>query len=149
MLGSEVVYADEMKDTVNNSFLMDYIITELLVDDELIDIQKQFENKLDNLIKNNVDMYNELMDETLVLNSNKRTKDVYITTHSPKLLNMLNINFDNLFIFNDAEYKGPKKINFKKAVSSLPQNVNIENLYSNSKTYYYEEKLKEFIKNRK
>ena len=149
MLGSEVVYADEMKDTVNNSFLMDYIITELLVDDELIDIQKQFENKLDNLIKNNVDMYNELMDETLVLNSNKRTKDVYITTHSPKLLNMLNINFDNLFIFNDAEYKDPEKITFKNEVSSLPQNVNIENLYSNSKTYYDEEKLKKFVKNRK
>lgn len=58
MLGSELVYADEMKDTVNNSFLMSYIITELLVDDELIDIQKQFENKLDTLIKDNSDIYN-------------------------------------------------------------------------------------------
>ena len=50
MLGSELVFADEMKDTVNNSFLMDYIITELLVDDELTSIQKQFENKLDEYI---------------------------------------------------------------------------------------------------
>ena len=72
MLGSELVFADEMKDTVNSSFLMDYIITELLVDDELTNIQKQFETKLDTLIKDNVDMYNELMDETLVLNSTKR-----------------------------------------------------------------------------
>ena len=220
MLGSELVFADEMKDTVNNSFLMDYIITELLVDNELTNIQKQFENKLDTLIKDNVNMYNELMDETLVLNSHKRTKDViapqktreykklikinaddlkssmgsgqklhfllrlieksnkqyifldepenhshpsmlhitanlinklseakdvYIATHSPELLNMLNINFDNLFVFNDAEYKGPKKIDFNKAVDSLPQNINIENLYSNSKTYYDEEKLKSNI----
>ena len=38
MLGSELVFADEMKDTVNNSFLMDYIITELLIDDELLEI---------------------------------------------------------------------------------------------------------------
>lgn len=220
MLGSELVFADEMKDTVNNSFLMDYIITELLVDEQLTHIQKQFEDKLDTLIKDNVDMYNELMDETLVLNSHKRTKDViapqktreykklvkinaddlkssmgsgqklhfllrlieksnkqyifldepenhshpsmlnitanlinklsetkdvYIATHSPELLNMLNINFDNLYIFNDPEYKGPKTIDFKNAASSLPKAINIENLYSNSKTYYDEEKLKSNI----
>lgn len=220
MLGSELVFADEMKDTVNNSFLMDYIITELLVDDELTNIQKQFENKLDTLIKNNSDMYNELMDETLNLNSHKRTKDViapqktkeykklvkinaddlkgsmgsgqklhfllrlieksnkkyifldepenhshpsmlnitanlinklsetkdvYMATHSPELLNMLNINFDNLYIFNDPQYKGPKRIDFKKAANSLPSAINIENLYSNSKTYYDEEKLKNNI----
>lgn len=217
MLGSELVFADEMKDTVNNSFLMDYIITELLVDDELINLQKQFENKLDTLIKDNSDMYNELMDETLDLNSHKRTKDViapqktreykklvkinaddlkanmgsgqklhfllklieksnkryifldepenhshpsmlnitanlinklsetkdvYIATHSPELLNMLNIDFNNSYIFNDPECKGPKTIDFKKAANALPSNINIENLYSNSKTYYDEEKLK-------
>ncbi len=209
-----------MKDTLNNSFLMDYIITELLVDDELTSIQKQFENKLDTLIKDNSDMYNELMDETLNLNSHKRTKnviapqktreykklvkinaddlkasmgsgqklhfllrlieksnkqfilldepenhshpsmlnitanlinklsetkDVHIATHSPELLNMLNIDFDNLYIFNDFEYKGPKIINFKKAANSLPSTINIENLYSNSKTYYNEVKLKNNI----
>ncbi len=220
MLGSELVFADEMKDTVNNSFLMDYIITELLVDDELTNIQKQFEDKLDTLIKDNSDMYNELMDETLNLNSHKRTKDViapqktreykklvkinaddlkgsmgsgqklhfllrlieksnkqyilldepenhshpsmlnitanlinklsetkdvYMATHSPELLNMLNINFDNLYIFNDPQYKGPKRIDFKKAANSLPSAINIENLYSNSKTYYDEEKLKNNI----
>lgn len=217
MLGSELVFADEMKDTVNNSFLMDYIITELLVDDELTSIQKQFENKLDTLIKDNSDMYNELMDETLNLNSHTRTKDViapqktreykklvkinaddlkgsmgsgqklhfllrlieksnkkyifldepenhshpsmlnitsnlinklsetkdvYIATHSPELLNMLNIDFNNLYIFNDSQYKGPKRIDFRKAVNSLPDTINIENLYSNSKTYFDEEKLK-------
>lgn len=220
MLGSELVFADEMKDTVNNSFLMDYIITELLVDDELINLQKQFENKLDTLIKDNSDMYNELMDETLDLNSHKRTKDViasqktreykklvkinaddlkasmgsgqklhfllklieksnkryifldepenhshpsmlnitanlinklsetkdvYIATHSPELLNMLNIDFNNSYIFNDTECKGPKTIDFKKAANALPSNINIENLYSNSKTYYDEEKLKNNI----
>ena len=168
MLGSELVFADEMKDTVNNSFLMDYIITELLVDDELTSIQKQFENKLDILIKDNSDMYNELMDETLELNSHKRTKDVIApqkTREYKKLVKinaddlkgsmgsgqklhfllMLNINFDNLYIFNDSEYKGAKTIDYKKAANSLPSTINIENLYSNSKTYYDEEKLKNNI----
>lgn len=220
MLGSELVFADEMKDTVNSSFFMDYIITELLVDDELINIQKQFEEKLDKLIMGNSDMYNDMMDESLKLNNHKRTKnviatqktreykklvkinaddlkgsmgsgqklhfllklieksnkkyifldepenhshpsmlnitanlinklsetkDVYIATHSPELLNMLNIDFVNLYIFNDPEYKGPKKINFKKAVDSLPKNINVQNLFSNSKTYYDEEKLKSNI----
>ena len=211
MLGSELVFADEMKDTVNNSFLMDYIITELLIDDELVEIQNQFENKLDSIINDNVNMYNDLMDETLELNSHKRTKDViapqktreykkmvkinsddlkssmgsgqklhfllrlieksnkkyifldepenhshpsllYITaklinelsktkevciaTHSPELLSMLEINFDELYIFNDKEYKGPQKIDFDLAVNSLPTDVNLENLNGKSKSYY-------------
>ena len=210
MLGSELVFADEMKDTVNNSFLMDYIITELLIDDELLEIQNQFENKLDSIIYDNVNMYNDLMDETLELNSHKRTKDVIapqktreykklvkinsddlkdsmgsgqklhfllrlieksnkkyifldepenhshpsllhitaklinelsktkevcIATHSPELLSMLEIDFDELYIFNDKEYKGPQKINFNLAVNSLPTDVNLENLNGKSKTY--------------
>lgn len=211
MLGSELVFADEMKDTVNNSFLMDYIITELLIDDELVEIQNQFENKLDSIINDNVNMYNDLMDETLELNFHKRTKDVIapqktreykklvkinsddlkasmgsgqklhfllrlieksnknyifldepenhshpsllhitaklinelsktkevcIATHSPELLIMLEINFDELYIFNDKEYKGPQKIDFNLAINSLPTDVNLENLKGKSKTYY-------------
>lgn len=211
MLGSELVFADEMKDTVNNSFLMDYIITELLIDDELVEIQNQFENKLDSIINDNVNMYNDLMDETLELNSHKRTKDVIapqktreykkmvkinsddlkasmgsgqklhfllrlieksnkkyifldepenhshpsllhitaklinelsktkevcIATHSPELLSMLEINFDELYIFNDKEYKGPQKIDFDLAVSSVPTDVTLENLNGKSKSYY-------------
>ena len=211
LLGSELVFADEMKDTVNNSFLMDYIITELLIDDELVEIQNQFENKLDSIINDNVNMYNDLMDETLELNSHKRTKDVIapqktreykkmvkinsddlkssmgsgqklhfllrlieksnkkyifldepenhshpsllhitaklinelsktkevcIATHSPELLSMLEINFDELYIFNDKEYKGPQKIDFDLAVNSLPTDVNLENLNGKSKSYY-------------
>ena len=80
-----------------------------------------------------------------LINKLSETKDVHIATHSPELLNMLNIDFDNLYIFNDLEYKGPKIINFKKAANSLPSTINIENLYSNSKTYYNEVKLKNNI----
>ena len=80
-----------------------------------------------------------------LINKLSETKDVYMATHSPELLNMLNINFDNLYIFNDSEYKGAKTIDYKKAANSLPSTINIENLYSNSKTYYDEEKLKNNI----
>ena len=80
-----------------------------------------------------------------LINKLSETKDVYIATHSPELLNMLNIDFNNLYIFNDPQYKGPKRIDFKKAANSLPSVINIENLYSNSKTYYDEEKLKNNI----
>ncbi len=217
MLGSELVFADEMKDTVNSSFIMDYIITELLIDSELIDIQKKFEEKLDSIINDNVSFYNETMDETLKLNSHSRTKDViapqknreykklikinsedlkssmgsgqklhfllklieksnkkyvfldepenhshpsllhitaklindlsktrdvFIATHSPELISMLDVNFDELYVFNDINYNGPKKIDFNLAVNSLPKNVSIENLNGKSKTYYDVEKLK-------
>ncbi len=80
-----------------------------------------------------------------LINKLSETKDVYIATHSPELLNMLNIDFNNSYIFNDPECKGPKTIDFKKAANALPSNINIENLYSNSKTYYDEEKLKNNI----
>ena len=217
MLGSELVFADEVKDTVNNSFLMDYLITELLFNDELLSIQEKFESKLDSIISNNVEMYNDAMDETLKLNSHARTidviapqktreykklvkinaddlkgsmgsgqklhfllrlieksskqyifldepenhshpsllhvtaklinelsreKEVYVATHSPELLSMLEIDFDELYIFNDVEYKGPRKIDFYKAVNSLPEKVNVDNLNGKSKTYYNVETLK-------
>lgn len=77
-----------------------------------------------------------------LINKLIETKDVYIVTHSPELSNMLNIDFNNSYIFNDPEYKVPKTINFKKNANALPSNINIENLYLNSKTYYDEEKLK-------
>lgn len=41
-LESELVFADEMKDTVNSSFVMDYLIQELLENDEIISAKKEY-----------------------------------------------------------------------------------------------------------
>lgn len=218
-LSSELVFADEMKDTVNNSFVMDYIIQELLSNDEVETAKNAFETLVDKSIEENQQLYNDIMDEVLALNrqrrkkdvivptstkeykktvkinaddlknsmgsgqklqfllkliqhSNKKyvyldepenhthpsmlhitarlinelseTKEVCIATHSPELLNLLNIDFRNIYIFNDPEFTGPQKIDFDKAVV-IPETIRLENINQKSRSYYNMESLKNNI----
>lgn len=219
LLSSELVFADEMKDTVNSSFVMDYIIQELLSNDEVENAKNTFETLVDKSIEENQQMYNDIMDEVLALNrqqrkkdviaptptkeykktvkinaddlknsmgsgqklqfllkliqhSNKKyvyldepenhthpsmlhitarlinelseTKEVCVATHSPELLNLLNIDFKNIYIFNDPEFRGPQKIDFEKAVV-IPETINLENINHKSRSYYDMEILKNNI----
>ena len=213
LLSSELVFADEMKDTVNSSFVMDYIIQELLSNDEVENAKKAYETLVDKSIEENQQMYNDIMDEVLALNQQQRKKDViastptkeykktvkinaddlknsmgsgqklqfllkliqhsnkkYVyldepenhthpsmlhitarlinelseTTHSPELLNLLNIDFKNIYIFNDPEFRGPQKIDFEKAVV-IPATINLENINHKSRSYYDIETLKNNI----
>lgn len=219
ILNSEIVFADEMKDTVNNSFVMEYLIGELLDNEEISSARIMYESVLDKSIEENKNMYNEMMDEVLALNhqtrkkdiisttstkeykkivkinsddlknsmgsgqklqfllkliqkSNKKyifldepenhthpsllhitaglindlskTKNVCVATHSPELLNLLNIDFDNLFIFNDPNFGSPKKIDFSSSIM-LPESIHIENLNNKSKSYFAISSLKSNI----
>lgn len=219
ILNSEIVFADEMKDTVNNSFAMEYLIGELLDNEEISSARIMYESVLDKSIEENKNIYNEMMDEVLSLNhqtrkkdvisttptkeykkivkinsddlknsmgsgqklqfllklikkSNKKyifldepenhthpsllhitaglindlskTKNVCVATHSPELLNLLNIDFDNLFIFNDPNFGSPKKIDFSSSIM-LPESIHIENLNNKSKSYFAISSLKSNI----
>lgn len=219
LLNSEIVFADEMKDTVNNSFVMEYLIGELLDNEEISNARKTYESALDKSIEDNQKVYNEIMEEVLMLNNKKReknvisttptkeykkivkinsddlknsmgsgqklqfllkliqksnkefiyldepenhthpsllhvtaglinelskTKNICIATHSPELLNLLDIDFDNLFIFNDPNFGEPKKIDFSNAVLS-PEDIHIENLNTKSKSYFNVSSLKNNI----
>lgn len=74
--------------------------------------------------------------------------DVYIATHSPKLLSMLDVDFSNLFVINDNSHS-KKNIDFDIAISSLssistrsmkPKNANYYNkitLMNNIKQIHY------------
>jgi len=53
-----------------------------------------------------------------LLNVLSLTKDIYIATHSPKLLSMLDLDLDNIFILNDTTYD-EKNIDFVGAIGSL------------------------------
>lgn len=218
-LNSEIVFEDEMKDTVNNSFVMEYLIAELLENDKIVEAKMEYEGLLDKSINDNQKIYDDLMDEVLRLNNQTRTKNVIsttktkehkkivkinsddlknkmgsgqklqfllklikrsnkkyiyldepenhthpsllnvtaglinelsqekevcIATHSPELLNLLNINFDNIFIFNDPNFGEPKKLDFNSAIT-LPKTIHIENLNNKSKSYYDASSLKKNI----
>lgn len=219
LLNSEIVFADEMKDTINSSFVMEYLISELLENEEISNARKNYERALDKSIMENQQIYNEIMEEVLSLNNQKReknvisttptkeykkivkinsedlknnmgsgqklqfllkliqkshkqfiyldepenhthpsllhvtaglinelskTKDICIATHSPDLLNLLDIDFENLFIFNDPDFGGPKKIDFKSAIL-LPKEIRVENLNNKSKSYFDADSLKKNI----
>ncbi|MCD4827441.1 MAG: hypothetical protein K8Q99_06680 [Acholeplasmataceae bacterium] len=52
-----------------------------------------------------------------LLNSLSSTRDIYIATHSAKLLSMLDLNLDNVSVLNDATYT-EKHIDFTGSISS-------------------------------
>ena len=210
MLNSEIVFSDEMKDSVNNSFVMEYLIEELLENDDINTAKNNYEKLIDKNVEENKKMYNDIMNEVLSLNNQQRKKDVIdttsskehkklikinsddlknsmgsgqklqfllklieksnkkyifldepenhthpsllhitaglinklsidkdvcIATHSPELLSLLNIDFNELYIFNDPNYGNPKKINFNDAVS-ISKSIHLDNLNNKSKTYY-------------
>lgn len=218
-LNSEIVFADEMKDTVGHSFVMEYLIQELLDTDEIAEARIKYEELLDKNIIMNKEMYNGMMDEVLLLNKQQRKKDVIapslskeykkivkinsddlknkmgsgqklqfllkliqksnkkyifldepenhthpsllhvtaalinelskikevcITTHSPELLSLLDVDFDNIFVFNDSGFGEPKKIDFNSSIV-LPNDIKLGNMPSKSRTYYIVDNLKKNI----
>ena len=70
-------------------------------------------------------MFNEKIAK--LINGISKTKNVYLSTHSPQLLSLLDIDFNNLFILNDPNYGEPKTINFDSAIHSLPEKMHKDN----------------------
>ncbi|WP_418864643.1 ATP-dependent nuclease [Slackia exigua] len=62
-------------------------------------------------------------------------KRVYIATHSPKLVSMLELDLDNLYIINDRTHN-PKKIPFDKAISESAEYIYLDQLPDGNKIYY-------------
>ena len=211
MLGSELIFDDEVKDTVNTSMFMEYIITEILSSEETQEAKKELERAVDKSIDNNKELLNNKIEYALSFNKKNKTKDilelrsdkeykklvkinnddikksmgsgqkllfllslielskkeniildepenhchpsflheiaklintisktksVYLATHSPQLLSLLDIDFNNLFLLNDYSFKDEKKIDFNQAISSLPKKIDMGNLNSKSRSYF-------------
>lgn len=218
-LSAELVFADEMKDSVASSFVLDYLIEELLETEDIISARDDYESKVNASISANQGIYNRIMDEVLGLNKKTRkddviavspgieykklvkisssdlkksmgsgqklqfllrlieisskkyifldepenhthpsllhvtaglinklsiSKEVCVVTHSPELLSLLDIDFDNLYIFNSDSYSGPKKIDFSKAIA-VPSGFYPGSLNKKSQSYYSIDSLKRNI----
>ena len=77
-----------------------------------------------------------------------RGKHVYVATHSPKLVSMLQVDFTQIFVINDASHT-LKQIPFDDAISETSQLFNLGSLESKSKRYYSSaSSLRECIQNR-
>lgn len=200
-----------MKDTTDKTFAMEYIISELLENDDIIEKKQEFSNLVDGVINSNKIRFNDMLDEvisfngqtrvgdvistsnvkeykkivkinandiknklgsgqrmqfilSLVKNSSKThifldepekhshpsllnftakiirelssTKDIYIATHSPKLIEMLDFDMNDIEVYNDPSFNGYKQIDLNIAANSLPNNINLVDLGEKSRTYY-------------
>mgnify|MGYP000950784489 CR=1 FL=1 len=220
-LESEILVLDEMKDTTDKTFAMEYIISELLENDDIIEKKQEFSNLVDGVINSNKIRFNDMLDEvisfngqtrvgdvistsnvkeykkivkinandiknklgsgqrmqfilSLVKNSSKThifldepekhshpsllnftakiirelssTKDIYIATHSPKLIEMLDFDMNDIEVYNDPSFNGYKQIDLNIAANSLPNNINLVDLGEKSRTYYNAIQLEKNIK---
>ena len=73
-----------------------------------------------------------------------QNKNVYIATHSPKLLSMMDVDLDKIYVINDITHQ-PKSLNIAGIIADLQQ-VNISNFPNKCKTYYEEGRFKENIR---
>ena len=71
-------------------------------------------------------------------------KNIYIATHSPKLISMIDVSFDNIFIINDSSHLA-KPIDFDGAVKSLDFK-NLASMGKKDRSFYDVTSLKKNIK---
>lgn len=220
MLNSELVLENELKDTINDSMMMDYVINDILSDEKTQQAKINLEKAVDDSINENVNSINEILTYSLSFNEKNITKDVlelrtdkeykklvkinsndlkksmgsgqriiflllliklskrryifldepenhchpsmihelakiinelaieknvYISTHSPILLSLLRIEFEDVLILNDPLYQNVKRIELDYAVNNT-KNIMIENLNNKSKSYFDIDSLKKNIK---
>lgn len=220
MLNSELVIENEMKDTVNDSMMMDYIINDILSDEETITARTALEQAVDQSIEKNVTSINDILSYALsfnnktitrdvlelradkeykklvkinaddlkksmgsgqkiifllslikiskrdnifldepenhchpslihelakIINELSKTKNVYLSTHSPILLSLLDVEFDKIFVLNDSKYENEKQIDFEDAIY-LENGISIGSMNDKSKTYFDIQTLKCNIK---
>lgn len=220
-LESEILVLDEMKDTTDKTFAMEYIISEILENDDINSKKEALSDAIDSAVTSSIDEFNEMIDSVVAFNGQTRSEDVikvnnpkefkklvkidsrdlknklgsgqrmhfvlsmvkrsrkqyifldepekhshpsllnylaklirdlsetktiYIATHSPKLLEMLNFSISDIEIYNDRNYGPAKQIDLNEAINSLPQGVNVANLGPKSQTYYDVIQLEKNIK---
>lgn len=219
-LESEILALDEMKDTTDKTFAMEYIISEILDNSDINDRKQELSNAVDNAISSNIDLFNSMIDEVMAFNGQQRTgnfistsdskeykkflkinsndlknkvgsgqrmqfilslvknsskthifldepekhshpsllnytaklirelsenRNLYIATHSPKLVEMLDFEFDNIEVYNDPNFGGSKSLDFDQAIL-VENNYDVSLLYPKSQTYYNPVQLKTNIK---
>ena len=75
-----------------------------------------------------------------------KSKDVYIATHSPKLISMKDIGIDSIYVLNDTSYE-EKELPFKEIIDETVNQLDINQIDKKSKEYYQKVSLQKIIKN--
>lgn len=93
---SEIKLLDEVKDTVDTSQTMEFLITELLETRDYLAKRKALFEEADKIILNNTASMNAIIDEVLKLNGSSRGKD-FIAPNSKRIIkNLISINQEDI-----------------------------------------------------
>jgi ABC-type cobalamin/Fe3+-siderophores transport system ATPase subunit len=93
---SEIKLLDEVKDTVDSSQTMEFLLTELLETPDYVAKRTALYDEADRIISDNVSAMNAIIDGVLELNGSSRSKD-FIAPNSKRVIkNLISINQDDI-----------------------------------------------------
>ena len=93
---SEIKLLDEVKDTVDTSQTMEFLITELLETSDYLKKRKALYDEADTIISANVPTMNAIIDDVLKLNGSSRSKDFIASNPKRTIKNLISINQDDI-----------------------------------------------------
>ena len=121
MLSFELIFDDEVKDTVNTSMLMEYIITEILSNDETQKAKIALEKAVDNSIDKNTSILNEKIEYALGFNNKSQTKDLLELRCDKEYKKLVKINNDDI----KKSMRSGQKLLFLLSLIELSKKENI------------------------
>lgn len=88
MVPSEIKLLDEVKDTVDTSQTMEFLLSEILETPSFVQKRDALYKEADKAIESSLPEMNQMLEEVLSLNGSKRTKD-FITPNSKRTIKSL------------------------------------------------------------
>lgn len=93
---SEIKLLDEVKDTVDTSQTMEYLLTELLTTPDFISKRDALFDEADNIIMDNLPALNSILEDVLSLNGEVRSTDFISPNKKRTIKNLVSINQDDI-----------------------------------------------------
>ena len=93
---SEIKLLDEVKDTVDTSQTMEFLLTELIETPDYISKRQALFDEADAIIARNVSVMNVILDDILKLNGSTRGKDFIAPNSKRTIKNLISINQDDV-----------------------------------------------------
>lgn len=93
---SEIKLLDEVKDTVDTSQTMEYLLTELLTTPDFISKRDALFDEADSIIKDNLPALNTILEDVLSLNGEARSSDFISSNKKRTVKNLVSINQNDI-----------------------------------------------------
>lgn len=98
MIPSEIKLLDEVKDTVDTSQTMEFLLSEILETPAFIEKRKALYAEADEAIASSLPEMNKMLEEVLSLNGSERTKDFIAPNPKRAIKNLVSIGQDDVKI---------------------------------------------------